>query len=280
MAYKTILAILPTAETATNILPTAVSLAENHLAHLTAVHIRQLYEVYPGGHGMISLDIYESLQEDAKRLAKETKDVFDKASGKTNAVTEWREASAYLSGIPRKLVEYALRADLIIMSARDGWSNDELNTSTLHDVILGTGRPVLMLPEGDLPDNIGRNTLLCWQPTREASMAAHNALPFLQAADLTTILTISKEHSRSAADETEGHDLATMLSRHDCKTEVWHRSLEEPTIGAQILKEARISGTDLIVMGAFGHNRLHDIFFTDATREIMHKTHIPVLFSA
>ncbi|MEO0917522.1 MAG: universal stress protein, partial [Pseudomonadota bacterium] len=83
-----------------------------------------------------------------------------------------------------------------------------------------------------------------------------------------------------AQDETEGHGMATMLARHDCKTEVWHRTQDEPTIGAQILKEARISGTDLIVMGAFGHNRLHDILFTDATREVIRKAEIPVLFSA
>ncbi|QHQ37188.1 universal stress protein [Algicella marina] len=279
MSYKTILTVLPNPETARTLLPAAIAVAEQFGAHLTAIHIRQLYEMYPGAHGAISLRVYDQLTQDTKRLAEETRAVFDEASAKTAATLEWREEKAFLAGIPRKLTQSALRSDLIVMSARDGWSGDDLSTSTLHDVILGTGRPVLMLPEDAQPAAIGRNILLCWQPTREASAAAHNALPWLKTADLTTILTIADSSSYSMEAETEGHDLANMLARHDCKTEIRHITRQEPTIGAQILKEARISGTDLIVMGAFGHNRLHDIFFTDATREVIRNTKLPVLFS-
>ncbi|MEO0915227.1 MAG: universal stress protein, partial [Pseudomonadota bacterium] len=188
MAYKTILAVLPNAACATWLLPQAIALAEAQSAHLVAIHILQRFEMHPGGHGAINLDIYENLKADSRRIADECRAVFDAQSARTTAVTEWREMEAFLSGIPRKLVEQAFRADLVVMSAKDGWSHDEASTSTLHDVILGTGRPVLMLPEEAPAERIGRNVLLCWQPTREASMAAHNALPFLKGADLTTIL--------------------------------------------------------------------------------------------
>ena len=44
------------------------------------------------------------------------------------------------------------------------------------------GVPVLMVPPG-VPDMAGRTVLVAWNGRREATRAAHDALPFLQAAD-------------------------------------------------------------------------------------------------
>ncbi len=278
MPYKTIVVVVPSPEAGDAILPVATTLADRFEAHLIGVHVKQLYEMYPGGAGAINLELYERLREDAERIAKETEDTFTQRTATISTQAEWRVVAAYQSGISAKLSDAALRADLVLMGAPDPEKDGE-GVGRLHDLLIGTGRPVLMVPPGANTDHIGRNVLLCWSATREASLAAHNALGFLKTADLTTILTIGPSHTATTEEATEGHEMAKMLSRHGANTDVWHRAQEETTIGAQIVKEAGISGTDLIVMGAFGHSRLHDLLFTDATREVIRKATVPVLFS-
>ena len=279
MRYKTILALVPEPATAAPVLSCVVALAERFFAHVIGAHVRPRYEPYPGGAAAVNLELYARLQDDAKQVAEAARAAFDTALRLDAGRSEWREVAAYQSGISQKLSEIALRTDLVGVPGLGPDAGADA-VGLIHDVLLSTGRPVLMLPPGMKPGApLGRRALLCWTPTREASLAAQNALGFLADAALTTVLTIGHRAATSAEEATEGHALAQMLSRHGVATEVRHSLQEEPTIGAQIVKEAAISGTDLIVMGAFGHSRLHDLLFTDPTREVMRKAPVPVLFS-
>ncbi|MEM9813397.1 MAG: universal stress protein [Pseudomonadota bacterium] len=278
MPYKTILTVLPTPSAVAEIVPSAVSVAERFSGHMIGIHVKQLFEMYPGGAGAINIELYNRLRTDADRVAEETKAAFEAQTRAVADRTEWREVSAYQSSISAKLSDMALRSDLMILGA-PRTEDQAVGIGQLHDLLIATGRPLLMLPKGSDDALPARRILLCWTPTREASRAAHNALGFLKEADLTTVLTIKRHASETEAEATEGHELARMLARHGVTSDVWHRKQDQPTVGAQIVKEAQTGGADLIVMGAFGHGRLHDLLFTDATREVMRTTNVPVLFS-
>lgn len=280
MSYKTIMVVLPSPQAAQEILPAALEVARRFDAHLIGMHIRQLYEFHPDTVSVVSVEIQKKLEQDTEAMAAATRAIFDEKTRVEEFVSEWREESTFQSRISAKLIDAALRADLIVMSAKDWWYENARSVATLHDVIIGTGRPVLMIPEGYGDKPIGKQVMVCWTPTREASSATHAAIPFCREADLVTVLTVARKSYFTEADATEGHEVARMLDRHGIETTVWHREQEEPTIGAQIVKEARISGSDLIVMGAFGHSALHDAFFNDATRQVMRESDTPVLFSS
>ena len=57
-------------------------------------------------------------------------------------------------------------------------------------LVVESGRPVLGLPPGRLPDRIGRNIVIAWDGSRAASRAVHDAVPFLHDARSVRLLSI------------------------------------------------------------------------------------------
>ncbi len=60
----------------------------------------------------------------------------------------------------------------------------------LEQVILQSGRPVLILPAVGHYPSVGTNILLAWNGGREAARALHDALPLIVQADNVEILTV------------------------------------------------------------------------------------------
>lgn len=70
-----------------------------------------------------------------------------------------------------------------------------------------------------------------------------------------------------------------MLSRHGVTAEVRQiRDTEQPT-GTRILMEAASQQCDLVIMGGYGHSRLHRLIFGDASEHVLREARIPVLMS-
>ena len=49
--------------------------------------------------------------------------------------------------------------------------------------------------------------------------------------------------------------------------------------GEALLQRASDGGTDLLVMGAYGHSRMREFVFGGATRHVLRHAKIPVLMS-
>ena len=56
-----------------------------------------------------------------------------------------------------------------------------------------TGRPVLLIPAGAAPGALGRQIVLAWNTSRAATRALNDALPLIERAEKTTLLTINHE---------------------------------------------------------------------------------------
>lgn len=77
-----------------------------------------------------------------------------------------------------------------------------------------------------------------------------------------------------------GADIALTLARHHANIDV--RDLErarDASIGDVLLSHAYESGTDLLVMGAYGHARWKELILGGVTRTIFASMTVPVLMS-
>ena len=179
-------------------------------------------------------------------------------------VTEWRDL-----GSLRQLSLHARYADLTIMGQTDDGEADHVT-----ETVMSVGRPVMVIPHRGHFPSIGRRALIAWNGSREATRAVYDALPLLRRADHVTVLTLDAEHDRVA-----GADISRTLARHTVNVEVVHSAKGEINVGNALLSRAADCGSDLIVMGAFGHSPLHERMLGGATRHILQHMTVPVLIS-
>jgi nucleotide-binding universal stress UspA family protein len=142
---------------------------------------------------------------------------------------------------------------------------------------VGCGRPVLMVPFAGRFETVGTDVLLAWSATREAARTIIDALPALKRARIVRVLALNPDRSGHHG-ESPGADLAVFLARHGVRVEVH----SEPTVidpGAALLSRAADFGSDLLVMGAYGHSRWRETLLGGTTRTVLESMTIPVLMA-
>jgi nucleotide-binding universal stress UspA family protein len=156
---------------------------------------------------------------------------------------------------------------------------DESDAATDYDspaeIVMGLGRPVLMVPyAGTFPD-AGKRILAAWSGTRESARAFTDALPFLAGASEVTVLTVNP-HGDAAAMEA---DLKRWLTQHGVKGKTRVANTKEIDVGDVLLSAAADLSADLIVMGAYGRSRLRELILGGTTHSIFRHMTAPVLMS-
>lgn len=147
----------------------------------------------------------------------------------------------------------------------------------LEGVLLGSGRPVLMLPEDVKSDHLGSRVLVGWKPVREAARALHDAMPLLKGAEAVRLFTGTDVSIGAGEYATRVSVVADHLRHHG--VQIADGDQQPLPRGVGVLEAAKIWGADMIVMGAYGHSRLQERVFGGATRDAIGDAHIPVLFS-
>ena len=175
------------------------------------------------------------------------------------------------------LARRAAYADLAIVTQSHGDSLDDRVMLHVPDRLpLETPCPTLVVPHDFAPQTvIGRHVVIAWKNTRESGRAVRNAMPFLQAAEKVTILTIDPPGHRLDS----GHDLMVWLERHGVSSHHEANIHQGGDVGEVILTSARDMGADLLVMGAYGHSRLREMVLGGATRTVLSELVMPALMS-
>ena len=172
------------------------------------------------------------------------------------------------------IIEAAATADMILM-ARKGehfhLKEGSLIGSVAENVIRHSGKPVLVIPE-------------TFREIESMALAYDGSAPARKALELSlnlsekarwpiTVLIISADASRAAALTHEVEDRAQQ-GVADC--EVVISSGKEPDDILQFIREGAV---ELMVMGAYGHNRLREWLVGSTTSHIIARSSIPVLLT-
>jgi len=253
----------------------AVELAERNEAHLVGLHVKPSFVIPISPDGG---DFYAQLLEDQERYndqnAAAARGKFDAAMRKVNISQEWRAVSGDPSDMIRRHARYA---DLVVVG-QDNPEADGQAADLPNGVLLSTGRPVLVVPNESNVKTFARNVMVAWDDGIQATRAIHDAMPILQAAENVTVVAINPA-------ETGDHgsmpcvDICTHLARHGVTAHAYPITTNELATESVILKRAFEHGSDLLVMGAYGHSRMREFVFGGVTAHVLEHMQLPVLMS-
>ena len=182
----------------------------------------------------------------------------------TSGTARWKEASG--DAMPLILSE-ARHHDLTIM-ARPG-SIDGLPQDRLETVLMGSGRPLLVLPPGVHLDGLAK-PVICWKETPEATRAVRAALPILKAAGRCTVLGIAE--AGAAKPET----LLSYLALHGVAADWELAERGRGGIFSALEAKAQALGASFMIMGGYGRSRLSEFVFGGVTQKALDRASLPV----
>ena len=170
----------------------------------------------------------------------------------------------------------ALYADLMVLGQRDRDDpmDGELHGDFLPSVMVQSGRPALIVPYAGPVRPIGGNVLVAWKETRESARAVAAAVPWLCKAAHVHAVAYG-ENAKPALERL--NDALRLRGVHDVTLHPGGRNDEDA--GDKLLSFAADMGSDLLVMGCYGHSRAREWVLGGATQSILRSMTLPVLMS-
>lgn len=183
--------------------------------------------------------------------------------------------------VAASLVRHAHCSDLAIVSQADPQARGHAATQAIvEQALLYSARPTLVLPYAGTFEPLGQRVLVAWDDSREATRAVTDALPLLRRARGVEVVWWNEG---GMADDTplvqrRLESLKQWLAWQGVAAEVAVETTTIP-IGEAMLSRAADRGSDLVVMGAYGHARWAESMLGGATRSLLHTMTVPVLMS-
>jgi nucleotide-binding universal stress UspA family protein len=230
-------------------------------------------EIYDAAFGTVAVGP-EYTEMDRKDLEAEfgrVEDAFNAATRGAGVETGWR---AIFGPPSAAIIQGAIAADLAIVGPGDRSLLGNLSAASAGDVVLRSGRPVLVVPDG-VSTFDPKSVVIAWKDTAEAQRAIANALPFLKGAASVVVLAIDEN------DESKpGHaEAVAFLLRHGIAAKSESIPSKGADIGEVLLSYAKQKSAGLIVAGAYGHSRVREWVLGGVTRALLNNEAVPVLFS-
>jgi nucleotide-binding universal stress UspA family protein len=213
-------------------------------------------------------DVIEtSLNEKADFILKN----FQKCCEESGINAEVKKTTGKISQI---IIEESQGADLILMAKKGEHfhlKEGGLLGSVAEAVVRNSGKPVLITPENFCEiESMG----LAYDGSDPAAKALKLSLELSgQAIWPLTVVVISSDAQKSAALSTEIEDIVEAQSA-DCAVIIL-----QGKEGEEIIKFIKEGSVELMVMGAYGHNRLRELLLGSTTSFVLRNSHIPVLLT-
>lgn len=157
-------------------------------------------------------------------------------------------------------------ADMILTGVTSGALMNASPPMSTGELIMQAGRPVLIVPEG-----VGAlaldHAVIGWKDTRETRRAALDALPLLRLAGRVSVVEIAAEADLADARQ-RLQQVQRWLAGHGIKADLLARPASgDDSDGLDAV--AREVGADLVVAGAYGHNRVREWALGGVTRNLL-----------
>jgi len=262
--------------TPVSVVEDAISFASSLGCHIAAIACETHVQV-PGTFlssslvnvgGMAANEALKSLENAEALLA-----AFD-ASAEKAGISHERVLDRCLSyQVPGVFVEYARLRDLTILSVPESY--DQWYAET---VIFESGKPTLVLPERPRARPFELKTIMvAWDFSRAAARAIADAIPILENAREVRIVTVTNE--KVIDSKHSGEELARNLSRHGIDVILDKVDATGRAIDKVLETHAASCRADMLVMGAYGHSRFREFILGGATKGLLSKPPMPILFS-
>jgi nucleotide-binding universal stress UspA family protein len=246
-------------------LDVAISLALSHKAHLTGV-----YATPPPYYAVHWVDPPPEVVETETR--------FKEMVTTAGISADWicTDAPGLVSSVIERLISQAYFADLVIVGQADQNTNSVRTPSDLPErLVLGVGRPVLVIPRFGEFNTAGQKIMLAWRGGKASSRALNDAIHFLEEAQQVNLLMVNPGEDF----ETQAGSLCTYMGHHGVTASVDRLSVEDVHTGDVLLNQASDLGIDLVVLGVVAHRRLGKTGLGPVGKHFLEHMTIPVLMA-
>jgi nucleotide-binding universal stress UspA family protein len=270
VALKHLLVHLDSTEHAVARLDLAVALADRFGAVLTAVFAESA-QLEPS---------VVTMRDPARMEAAlaETRAAFEARVSAARLPSEWWQVDRGDYGHTVGWVVRCCRySDMAILGRHDP-TGARVPRDLVEQVLLGSGRPVLMVPSGAARAGIGARVLVAWTASREAARAVNDAIPLMVGAE--DVIVLSLQNPGDAGDlATPPLDIVAHLNAHGVPARYERSIVDERSAVQVLLSRAEEMGIDLVVVG--GHPQTFPLLqLSRTTREIIRSTSRPLLLSS
>ena len=270
-----ILAVLAEAATAKGCLDGALAAARIQPgARIEAFHVKVDPNRLAGAPEEIAIQRLRELEEGtADQRASAVRAIFDRWLGAQSALDvehiHWREE---IGAEAEKVLEEARLADLLVMAR----PHDMDAHDAMHAILFSTALP-LLVPADWSPltnESLGGHIVIAWKSTPQAKRAVECAAPWLRKASRVTILAIAR-----TAEEARLKEAQDLLDGLGIAGEQLFLLTEKIDLAEQILQIAHQLRANVLVMGAYRHNKLIEWALGGTTRHILSKADMPVFLA-
>jgi nucleotide-binding universal stress UspA family protein len=265
MALKDMLVLLDNSHHCAPRLELAIGLARRHGARLRGLYV-------------ISHGFYEPEPGDGEGRAARAEVEFREQTGRAGVAAAWVGVDCRVVGatVAEVAILHAHYADLVIVGQTDhGAPERGIPADTPERVVLGSGRPVLVVPYAGSHGDVGTRVMVAWKAGRESTRAVGDALPLLAKAREVSVVEVNPA---SGAEEA-GERLCEHLAAHGVAARAERVAAEGVGVGDALLNRISVAGSDLLVMGAFAQPRFGSPAPGEVARHILRHMTVPVLMS-
>lgn len=255
-----------------------LQLAKEHGAEVIGIYPTDSISGHYYDEAIIPQDVRKILHGRRDEFRTNLRKQFLESAAAAGVKAEWRcpEGEA-----DEALAVHARYCDLLIMSKAERTDSvASLIPNLPESVVMAAGRPVLMIPTAGPITSIGKRVLYCWDQRREAARAFTDAAPFLKGCKELVVLEVDRDErafKERDLQEKDFGDYCSSLGYPQPKHLI--KKSENIGVGNVILNTASDAGSDLIVMGAYGHSRMRQWVMGGASRTLLSSMTVPVLLA-
>ncbi|MXN53309.1 universal stress protein [Shinella sp. AETb1-6] len=279
MTYKTIVAVLSTAEDAGKVTDHALALARRTGGHVIGIHAEAPVVVtliapmeYPDPNAVLQL------QDRAQQQSRAVEEAFRSRCERDDISYEWRLFTGSAGYASAGVIDSARSADIVIAAQFDP-DIDGPAREDIEDLLYESGRPLYLVSNAQAGPAPIERVLVAWNGSRESTRAVFDALPFLTAAREVEIFAIDPPETALQSRDFCGAELAATLARHGVRATVSSGASEGRSVADALNHRATEIDAGLIVMGAYSHSRLRQRLFGGVTSALMRGARVPTLMS-
>lgn len=249
-------------------LAAAIALADSRKRRLTCLH------TIPSPNYMIAdptgVAATPALVEAIATGAQEHRERIEARLAPLDLSATWVESQGEAA---TELVRHARFADLVVLSLAAETGEPAL-FSTTSSVTLHSRTPTLALPQALQSFDPAGPALIAWNGSHEAANALRSSVPLLTGARMVEIVEVGEQPPSFTA-----ADAAHYLSAYGISARVNRIEPEGRATGERIMEQAGRIGAAYIVLGAYGHSRIRELFVGGVTRWMLNHSHLPLLMA-
>lgn len=274
MLPKTLLAIARDDDGVSGV-RTAIALAEQLDAHLRVLVVSIAPPPPMTMYAGVPADIWATHREDEMRqlraAAENVRNEIRRASISGDVVAEF----CMVGQASNQIGQHARHADLTLIGpdmATASWRDEALDGA-----LFASGRPVYVHPDEGAPTLRPRRIAIAWNGALEAARAVREALPFMVEAGAADIVLVDPPMDDALGRGEPGAQIAAYLARHGIAVTLHQVPSGGRRTSETIAAHVRELGSDMLVMGAYGHSRLREWIFGGTTRALLARPPLPIL---